>query len=211
MEGVVITELRVPGGESRPVGEGVILEICASAEKTERWQKRMGLRAPKAAQLKFSKPYLSKTPKGGSQVAKGARRGAPVKFTAKRLGEMAEAAFVAKVAEMGFSVAKPWGDSDPYDFITQSGGRLCRVQVKSAHRAGKDGSYYFHAHGHAHEAYGQDQIDVLVAYAAPEDVWYVFPVEVLQGIRSLKLFPGSRRKKSKYEKYREAWGRMAGR
>ena len=132
-------------------------------------------------------------------------------MTAKRLGEMAEAAFVAKVAEMGFSVAKPWGDSDPYDFITQSGGRLCRVQVKSAYRAGKDGSYYFHAHGHAHEAYGQDQIDVLVAYVAPEDVWYVFPVEVVHGVRSLKLFPRSRRKKSKYEKYREAWERMAGR
>ena len=37
--------------------------------------------------------------------------------TGKQLGEMAEAAFVAKVAELGFGVAKPWGDSDPYDFI----------------------------------------------------------------------------------------------
>jgi hypothetical protein len=133
------------------------------------------------------------------------------KVTGKRLGEMAEAAFVAKASEMGFSVAKPWGDSDPYDFITQSGGRLCRVQVKSAYRAGKDGGYSFHAHGHALESYGEDEIDVLVAYAAPEDVWYVFPVEVVQGLRSLKLFPGSRRKRSKYEKYGEAWGRMAGR
>jgi hypothetical protein len=131
-------------------------------------------------------------------------------MTAKRLGEMAEAAFVAKVAEMGLSVAKPWGDSDPYDFITQSGGRLCRVQVKSAYRAGKDGGYSFHAHGHALEAYGEDEIDVLVAYAAPEDAWYVFPVQVVQGLRSLKLFPRSRRKRSKYEKYREAWERMAG-
>jgi hypothetical protein len=132
-------------------------------------------------------------------------------ITGKRLGEMAEAAFVAKVAEMGFSVAKPWGDSDPYDFITQSGGLLCRVQVKSAYRSGKDGSYSFHAHGHALQAYGEDEIDVLVAYAAPEDAWYVFPVEVVQGLRSLKLFPRSRRKRSKYEKYREAWGRMTGR
>jgi len=32
----------------------------------------------------------------------------------------------------------------------------------------------------------------------------------VQGLRSLKLFPGSRRKRSKYEKYREGWERMAG-
>ena len=183
-------------GETEAIGEGVILEICATAERQSSVASRLSGRS-KAA--------------GGGARATRTRATRARMMTAKRLGEMAEAAFVAKVAEMGFSVAKPWGDSDPYDFITQSGGRLCRVQVKSAHRAGKDGSYYFHAHGHAHEAYGQDQIDVLVAYAAPEDVWYVFPVEVVQGIRSLKLFPRSRRKKSKYEKYREAWGRMAGR
>lgn len=70
---------------------------------------------------------------------------------------------------------------------------------------------HIHAHGHALQAYGEDEIDVLVAYAAPEDAWYVFPVEVVQGLRSLKLFPGSRPRRSKYEKYREAWERMAGR
>jgi len=172
------------------VGEGVIVEICASAERRSSIASRQSSGRSKAA-------------------GRGAR--ATRAMTAKRLGEMAEAAFVAKVAEMGFSVAKPWGDSDPYDFITQSGGRLCRVQVKSAYRAGKDGSYSFHAHGHALEAYGEDDIDVLVAYAAPEDAWYVFPVGVVKGLRSLKLFPRSRRGRSKYEKYREAWGRMAGR
>jgi len=132
------------------------------------------------------------------------------KVTGKRLGEMAEAAFVAKASGLGFSVAKPWGDSDPYDFITQAGERLCRVQVKSAHRAGKDGGYSFHAHGHSLQAYDRDEIDILVAYVVPVDAWYVFPVEVVQGVRSLKLFPGSRRKRSKYEKYREAWGLMRG-
>ena len=65
------------------------------------------------------------------------------KVTGKRLGEMAEAAFVAKASGLGFSVAKPWGDSDPYDFITQAGERLCRAQVKSAHRTGEDGGVQF--------------------------------------------------------------------
>jgi hypothetical protein len=118
---------------------------------------------------------------------------------------MAEAAFLAKAARLKFSVACPWGDSDRYDFILDVGGRLLRVQVKSAHRAGEDGGYSFRAHGSSLAAYQADEIDVLVAYVVPEDVWYVFPVRELGGLRSLKLFPGSRKKRSKFERYREAW------
>jgi hypothetical protein len=173
------------GSEAGAMGKDVVIEICASA----------GTRAPRRGNCGTK-----------SRATCEGVRGTPI--TGKRLGEAAEAAFVAKVAEMGFGVAKPWGDSDPYDFITQSGKRLCRVQVKSSYRAGKDGSYSFRAHGHALEAYGEDEIDVLVAYVVPMNVWYVFPVSVVQGLRSLKLFPGSRRRRSKYEKYREAWGRM---
>lgn len=136
-------------------------------------------------------------------AATGRRR-----MTGKRLGEIAEAAFVAKAAELGFSVAKPWGDSDPYDFITQSGGRLCRVQVKSAHKKGKQGGYSFRAHNHALRAYRANEIDALVAHVVPEKVWYVLPVKVVKGLRSLKLYPGSKRRRSKYEKYREAWGEL---
>jgi len=95
-------------------------------------------------------------------------------LTRKRRGEMAEAAFVAKAVSLGFGVAKPWGDSDPFDFIVQAGGRLSKVQVKSAHCVGEDGTYSIRAHGHDMKAYRADQIDVLVAYVVPENVWYVF-------------------------------------
>lgn len=131
-------------------------------------------------------------------------------FTGKRRGELAEAAFVAKALSLGFSVAKPWGDSDPFDFIVQAGGRLWKVQVKSAHRMGEDGTYSIRAHGHNMKAYRVDQIDVLVAYVVPEDAWYVFPVRVIQRMRFLKLFSASRRKRSKLEKYREDWGYLRG-
>jgi hypothetical protein len=36
----------------------------------------------------------------------------------KRRGELAEAAFLLKAQNMGFRVARPWGDSDRYDFIS---------------------------------------------------------------------------------------------
>ena len=129
----------------------------------------------------------------------------PTRDTAKRLGEMAEAAFLARASRLRFGVACPWGDSDRYDFIVDAGRKLWKVQVKSAHRAGEDGGYSFRAHGSSMAAYSADEIDVLVAYVVPEDVWYVFPVLELGGLRSLKLFPGSRKKRSRFEKYREGW------
>ena len=126
-------------------------------------------------------------------------------LTGKERGELAEAAFLLKASSLGFGVAKPWGDSDRYDFILDVEGKLWRVQVKSAHRAGQDGSYSFRLHTHSLEAYSAADIDVLVAYVVVEDAWYVFPVRELGRLRSLKLFSGSRRKRSRFEKWREAW------
>src|SRR5205823_10292871 len=49
----------------------------------------------------------------------------------KRCGERSEAAFLHKASELGFGVAKPWGDSERYDFILDNGRHLLRVQVKA--------------------------------------------------------------------------------
>jgi hypothetical protein len=43
----------------------------------------------------------------------------------------------------------------------------------------------------------------------PEDVWYVVPIAVFGAIRAMKFFPSSKRRMSRYEKYREAWCLMA--
>ena len=39
----------------------------------------------------------------------------------KRRGEIAELAFMQKAVSLGFGVAKPWGDSERYDFILDAG------------------------------------------------------------------------------------------
>jgi len=125
--------------------------------------------------------------------------------TRKRRGEVAETAFLVKAVSLGFRVAKPWGDSERYDFLVDAGEGLRRVQVKSSYRLGDDGGYSFRLHGHSLEVYAGAEIDALVAYVVPEGAWYVFPVKVFEKRRSVKLYPGSRRKRSKFEKYREAW------
>jgi hypothetical protein len=127
-------------------------------------------------------------------------------MTRKQRGEMAEAAFLARAAALGLLVSKPWGESSRYDLIVDNGRRLLRVQVKSSHRAGKDGAYTFHAYGHAMRPYDASEIDLLAAYVVPADAWYLFPVEEFRKYKAMSLFPGSRRRLSKLEKFRENWG-----
>src|SRR5579872_3100258 len=145
-----------------------------------------------------------------SRKRRETRMGHPrgVGLTRKQRGEMAEAAFVSKAASLGLCVSKPWGESSRYDLIVDNGRRLMRVQVKSAHRAGEYGGYTFHAHGNTTRVYRASEIDVLVAYVVPENAWYLFPVEEFRKYKSMKLFPVSRRRKSKFEAFREAWGIM---
>jgi PD-(D/E)XK endonuclease len=128
-------------------------------------------------------------------------------LTPKQLGEVAEAEFIAKAVGLGFVVAKPWGDSEPYDFIVNPKKSLIfwRVQVKSAHTIGADGGCSFRAHDHNQKSYTSEDIDALVAYARPMNAWYVMPVRVVAELKSLMLYPESKKLRSRFEKWREAW------
>jgi hypothetical protein len=127
------------------------------------------------------------------------------RMSAKELGEFAEAEFLRTVLKMGMAVTKPWGENQGYDFIVDVKGRLTRVQVKAAFRRGRQGGYSLRTYRSSKECYTPEEIDALAGYVAPEEAWYLFPVRVVQRVRSLKLFPGSRKKRSKFEKWREAW------
>jgi len=142
----------------------------------------------------------------------GARRANP-----KRSGELSEAAFLLKATSMGFRVAKPWGDSERYDFIVNAGGRLWRVQLKSTavvHARGYEVqpiySVYEGVNGRSKTGYTEDDIDVLVVHIAPRDVWYVLPVEVFALFKNLRFYPDIECKWARWESYREAWRLMGG-
>src|SRR5437870_7898253 len=118
--------------------------------------------------------------------------------SSKRRGEVVELAFLYKAVSLGFGVAKPYGDSECYDFIVdwsgdsgapnsrgdshglEPGGCLWRVQVKSTHRYRKGGYLVGACHfsaGGTKQAYTPEQIDFLVVCIVPEDAWYVIPVQ----------------------------------
>ena len=168
--------------------------IRASGEKTARSLRRIAGVSKAGAR--------SRNPKHGRGTSSQIGR----TYT-KRRGEIAEAAFLSKASSMGFGVAKPWGDSDRYDLIVDVGGCLLRVQVKSAHRvcAQNSGGYHIRAQSGRRGPYRTDEIDLLVAYIVPEDIWYIFPPSAFKTMKSMRLFPYAAKRMSKFEKYREAW------
>ena len=54
-------------------------------------------------------------------------------ITRKQQGDIIEVAFLHKAVALGFSVTKPYGDCEAYDFVLDSGCELWRVQVKSSY------------------------------------------------------------------------------
>jgi len=126
------------------------------------------------------------------------------KLNNKHRGELAELAFMRKAAALGFSVAKPWGESERYDVVLRSGKVFWRVQVKSVRSKSPQRKHYrVVTTNWLKFPYTADEIDFLVAYIFPEDTWYVLPVSAVENRKMLFLSPNSRR--SKLEKYRGAW------
>ena len=135
--------------------------------------------------------------------------------SSKRRGEVVELAFLYKAVSLGFGVAKPYGDSECYDFIVDSsrdshgpGGHLWRVQVKSTHRYRKGGYLVGACHfsaGGTKQAYTPEQIDFLVVCIVPEYAWYVIPVQDFVPRKWLSFYPQNSGSKGRFEHFREAW------
>jgi len=129
-------------------------------------------------------------------------------LTTKRRGELSELAFVYKAASQGFHVAKPYGDSERYDFIVDNGSRLWRVQIKSTTTL-LNGLYHVNSHRRTNAGvipYQLDEVDFLVAYIIPEDAWFILPIDIIQSRTSLLFAPDCHpRGPGLYGAYREAW------
>jgi PD-(D/E)XK nuclease superfamily protein len=134
----------------------------------------------------------------------------------KRLGEIAEAAFLLKAAGLGLGIAKPWGDSERFDFIVWAGrkGRMRRVQVKSSGRLygrGYEVQPVYSVAGKGKVEYTAEDIDVLAAYVRGLNIWYVLPVGAFAPAKSLRFYPDVAWEGAEWEEYREKWGVLGSR
>lgn len=124
----------------------------------------------------------------------------------KLRGEWAELRFMARAAEHGLCVAKPWGDTAPYDFAVEHNGHFLRVQVKCT-KYKRSRSYECDVTA-SHVPYTSDHLDFFAVYVIEPDVWYIIPFAAMDGRTRVILSP--HRTDSKYEPYREAWHLLRG-
>jgi len=124
----------------------------------------------------------------------------------KLRGEWAELRFMARAAEHGLLVTKPWGDTARYDFAVEHKGKFVRVQVKST-MFKCDAGYRCNVVADG-EPYESDALDFVAAYVIQEDVWYIIPAAAFKGQTRVRLYPG--RKDAKYSRYEEAWNLLRG-
>ena len=79
----------------------------------------------------------------------------------KLRGEWAELRFMARAAEHGLQVTKPWGETARYNFVVEHAGTFVRVQVKSTGFVDR-GGYSCSARG-CRGPYEGDPFDFLTA------------------------------------------------
>jgi hypothetical protein len=136
--------------------------------------------------------------------ARASRRPRP---NTKRIGELAESAFLHAAQLRQIRVAKPWGDSERYDFIVDAGSRFWRVQIKAT-ATQTVGGYEVQATYCVGKRKGHltpDDIDLFATYILPLDVWYFVPADALPPSASLRFYPHRRARHARFEQYRDAW------
>jgi hypothetical protein len=133
----------------------------------------------------------------------------------KRTGEHSEADFLARAIDFAFGVARPWGDSERYDFILDTRrytvhdrrAHLLRIQVKCTGclRANAYETRATYTVGKKRAVYTFRDIEFIAAHVVPLDIWYIIPVDVCTPRPMLRFYPHRTAKKMRLEKYREAW------
>jgi hypothetical protein len=120
----------------------------------------------------------------------------------KKRGEWAELCFAAKAMSLGLSLARPWGESNGYDFVVDRGRRgMVRVQVKST--IFPEGTGYSCSLKDSKGPYKENSFDFVAAYVIPENIWFILPEKIIQGLWSISLNPNL--PTSKYFEYKQAW------
>src|SRR5438067_12811413 len=126
----------------------------------------------------------------------------------KLQGEWAELLFMARAAELGLSIVRPWGDSSPYDVGLVRSEKaptnkrrqrpdFLRIQVKSTRCRHSAGAYKCHIDSNG-IPYGLHDLDFIAAYVIPVKLWYIIPLDATHGQSEVLLAPN--RPKSKYAK-----------
>ena len=113
-------------------------------------------------------------------------------------------ALLARAAEHGLGVLKPWGESARYDVGAEYHGQFPCAQVKSTKYQWANPISATPCPIIALNPYTCAQIDFMAAYLIPEDVWYIFPAGVATALEG-HIWLSPHNQEHKYQRYMEVW------
>lgn len=113
-------------------------------------------------------------------------------------GAVAELKIATAATALGVQVLRPMTERGRYDLAFDVGGRVLRIQCKWA--GVRDGVVIVHLRSsyltrtrEVETAYSPDQIDAVAAYCDPLERCYLLPVELIHGMRAIRLRVGKPR------------------
>ena len=125
----------------------------------------------------------------------------------KKIGEIAEAAFIFEALRNNLQISKPFGDNYSYDFIIDNKFNLYKVQVKSTSKMQKRSRHFAYkillCQGLNSRKYNANSIDYFAVFIHPENCWYIIPKFEIKS-RSITLYPKVD-SISKWNKYKNNW------
>lgn len=131
----------------------------------------------------------------------------------KPTGTLFEYIFITEALRRGLQPHIPVGDYLPHDVVVYDAAGICKkVQVKGTASGeikgrGKNRRYRItNKVGSAHTLAAGSEYDVLAAYVAPWDYWYLIPISAVVS-KAVWMYPWKKIEDSKgrYEKYRNDW------
>jgi len=132
----------------------------------------------------------------------------------KLKADIAESAVTTELLKRGFSVLHPVGDRLSYDLAVDLGGRILRIQVKSAWYNAKARYYVVDARRTKtnrrrmlRKRYDESDFDFAIIYLSDKGAFYVMPVSVFCEYESTITFveEDKRQRRPKSAGYRERW------
>ena len=129
----------------------------------------------------------------------------------KRMGTLFEHLFITECLRRRLTPHVPVGDYQPHDSLVLSEtGAAFRVQVKgTATVTSRDGKTRFRVNTKQGGTRNRSKVncslvEIIAAYVAPMDIWYVVPCEKVTGY-GMWLYPQILGHKGRYEKYKNNW------
>lgn len=114
-----------------------------------------------------------------------------MKLSNRQIGAVGVARVTGALFRNGYSVLAPVEDFSGYDLVAEKNGKFIRIQVKTTSKTEGEKNYYrFMTSGgcDGKSTYTKDKIDILVAWAMDEDLFWVLRPNDCRG-PTKKLYP----------------------